>query len=328
MTPDSIGSPALWAGFIAFVIAMLALDLGVLHRKTEEVRPKDALFWSIVWVGLALLFNVGVYLRFGPEPGLEFLAGYVIERALSIDNIFVFVVLFSYFRVPAAYQYRVLFWGIVGALAMRALFIAAGAALIASFHWILYLFGALLIVTGTRMLLAGEVEACPERNPLFRLFRRILPSTASYRGARFTAVEGGRRMATPLLLVLVAVEASDLVFAVDSIPAVFAATQDPFIVYTSNIFAILGLRALYFLLAGAMDKLCYLKVGLSLVLCFIGSKMLVAGAYKIPIGVSLGVVSLLLGASVVASLVFPSPQSETRNPDPRLLPRPENDGAG
>jgi tellurite resistance protein TerC len=305
LIPETIGTPALWGGFLVFVAAMLALDLGVFHRKAHEVHAREALAWSVFWISLALVFNAGVYFWFGPQRGLEFLTGYVIEKALSVDNIFVFLVLFSYFQVPPAYQHRVLFWGILGALVMRGVFVAAGAALIYAFHWVLYAFGALLVVTGVKMLFSGE-EVHPERNPLFRLFQRFVPSVSDYRGTSFTVVEGGRRMATPLLLVLVAVEASDLVFAIDSIPAVFAVTRDPFIVYTSNIFAILGLRALYFLLAGGMAKLRYLKVGLSLVLAFIGSKMLVAGFYEVPIAVSLAVVATLIAGAVAASLLWPA----------------------
>ncbi|MBI5017845.1 MAG: TerC family protein [Deltaproteobacteria bacterium] len=321
MELPTIGSPALWLGFLGFVVAMLALDLGFFHRKAHEVRMGEALAWSVVWVSLALVFNLGVFHWFGAERGLEFLTGYVIEKALSVDNVFVFLMLFSYFKVPAAYQHRVLFWGILGALVMRGGFIAAGAALIHSFHWILYVFGAILVVTGIKMLLSRNEEVRPDRNPLFRLFRRFVPAVTEYRGSRFTVVENGRRLATPLLLVLVAVEASDLVFAVDSIPAVFAVTQDPFIVYTSNIFAILGLRALYFLLASGLQKLRYLKVGLSLVLGFIGTKMLVAGAYKVPVGVSLGVVAALIGGAVVTSLLLPEvkasvPAADGGGPEP------------
>lgn len=307
---ETIGTPALWAGFMVFVIAMLALDLGVFHRKSHEVKPVEALLWTVVWVGLALAFNAWIYFEFGTEKGLEFLTGYVIEKALSVDNIFVFLVLFSYFKVPPRYQHRVLFWGIMGALVMRGLFIGAGAALIQSFHWILYLFGILLVFTGVKMLITRDEEVDPGKNRILRLFSKWVPCLPEYRESAFLVREGGRRFATPLLLVLVAVEASDLMFAVDSIPAVFAVTLDPFIVYTSNIFAILGLRSLYFLLAGAMMKLRYLKLGLSLVLAFIGVKMLVAGFYKIPIGVSLGVVSGLIFGAVAISLARPAPVPE------------------
>jgi tellurite resistance protein TerC len=302
MGVDSVGTPALWIGFTAFVLAMLALDLGVFHRSAHAVRFREALAWTVVWIGLALLFNLFVYERFGPERGLEFLTGYLIEKALSVDNIFVFVVVFSFFGVPAAYQHRVLFWGIVGALVMRGVFILAGAALLERFHWVIYVFGAFLVMTGVKLLVHRTVEIHPEQNPAYRLFRRLVPSVPEYRGQSFTVVEGGRRLATPLLAVLVVVEATDLVFAVDSIPAIFAVTRDPFIVYTSNIFAILGLRALYFLLADVVDKFRYLKIGLALVLCFVGLKMLIADVYHVPIRVSLAVVGALLGGSVLASL--------------------------
>jgi tellurite resistance protein TerC len=324
---ESIGSPMLWTGFTAFVLAMLALDLGVFHRKSHEVGFREALTWSVVWVSLALIFNYGVYHFYGPERGLEFLTGYLIEKALSVDNIFVFLMLFSYFSVPAAYQHRVLFWGILGALVMRAIFIALGAALLAKFHWVIYIFGALLVVTGIKMLrTGGSHDIHPERNPVYRLFRRFVPAVDSYRADRFIVREGGRWVATPLMAVLVAVEATDLVFAVDSIPAIFAVTSDPFIVYTSNIFAILGLRAMFFLLAGVMDKFQYLKVGLAVVLTFVGTKMLLTEIYKIPIGASLGVVAALIAGSVIASLLKPS----VRHPTPdRELPeagpsRPEH----
>ena len=305
MPLDSIGTPPLWIGFTLFVLAMLALDLGVFHRKAHVVGVREALVWTAVWIALALLFNVGVYVWFGAERALEFLTGYVIEKALSVDNIFVFLVVFAVFAVPAALQHRVLFWGILGALIMRAIFIVLGAALLQRFHWVIYLFGAFLVFTGIKLLVQRAGEVHPERNPLFRLFRRWVPSVPDYRGAHFIVVEGGKRYATPLLLVLVAIEATDLVFAVDSIPAIFAITMDPFIVYTSNIFAILGLRALYFALAGMMEKFHYLKVGLSLVLAFVGVKMLLVGVYKIPILVSLGVIVALLAGAVVASLLRP-----------------------
>jgi len=302
---ETIGTPFLWIGFTLFVLAMLGLDVGVFHRRAHEVRMREALVWTIVWIALALLFNVGVYFWFGSERALEFLTGYLIEKALSVDNIFVFLVIFSYFAVPAAFQHRVLFWGILGALIMRAIFILLGAALLQEFHWVIYIFGAFLVVTGVKLLLQRNSEMHPELNPLFRLFQRLVPSVAEYRGSQFTVVENGKRYATPLLLVLVAVEATDLVFAVDSIPAIFAITRDPFIVYTSNIFAILGLRALYFVLAGVMGKFHYLRVGLALVLAFVGAKMMLADLYKIPIAASLAVVAVLLAGSVVASLIRP-----------------------
>jgi tellurite resistance protein TerC len=303
---DSIGTPGLWVGFFVFVLAMLALDLGVFHRKAHAVSLKDAAIWSGVWVALALVFNLGIYLWFGPQRALEFTTGYLLEKALSVDNIFVIAVLFSYFAIPAALQHRVLFWGILGALVMRLGFILAGSAFMHRFHWAIYVFGGVLLVTGVKLLLQRHEEVHPERNPLVRLLRRFLPITNGHRGAHFTVVEGGRRYLTPLCLALVTVEFTDLVFAVDSIPAVFAVTTDPFIVFTSNIFAILGLRTLYFLLAGVIDKFRYLKVGLALVLVFIGGKMALTEVYKLPIGVSLAVVALLLAGAVVASLLRPA----------------------
>jgi tellurite resistance protein TerC len=302
---ESIGTPALWIGFTLFVLAMLALDLGVFHRKVHAVQVSEALIWTGVWIFLALVFSLGVYLWFGTEPALEFLTGYVIEKALSLDNIFVFIVVFSVFAVPPNLQPRVLLWGVLGAFVLRVVFIVLGAALLRRFHWVAYALGFFLVVTGIKLLVRRDGEVHPERNPILRLFRRIVPSVDSYRGGKFTVVEGGRRYATPLLLVLVAIEATDIVFAVDSIPAIFAVTTDPFIVFTSNVFAVLGLRALYFALAGIMNRFRYLKVGLSLVLVFVGAKMLVASVYKIPIPVSLGVVAVLLGGSIAISLLRP-----------------------
>ena len=309
---ESIGSPMLWVGFTTFVVAMLALDLGVFHRKAHEVEFKEALTWSVVWVGLALIFNVAVWNWFGPTKGLEFTTGYLIEKALSVDNIFVFLVIFSYFAVPKEHQHRVLFWGILGALVMRAVFIFAGAALLEAFHWVIYLFGGILIVTGVKMLVQRNAEIKPQNNPAFKLFQRFVPSVPEYHGAKFWVKKGTTWFATPLLAVLVAVEATDLVFAVDSIPAVFAVTKDPFIVYTSNIFAILGLRAMYFLLAGVMDRFRYLKVGLASVLVFVGFKMCIVEVYKIPVGVSLGVVAGILALSIVASLIASRPRPPVR----------------
>ncbi|HMI85269.1 MAG TPA: TerC family protein [Polyangiaceae bacterium] len=313
---QSVGSPALWVGFTAFVLTMLVLDLGVFHRKAHEVRIREALGWTAFWVSLALVFNAGVYVFFGPERALEFLTGYLIEKALSVDNIFVFIVIFSAFSVPAKFQHRALFWGILGALVMRAIFIVFGAALLQRFHWISYVFGAFLVFTGIKLMVQQGTQVDPRQNPLFRLFSRIVPSIDEYRGGHFTVVEGGKRYATPLLLVLVAIEATDIVFAVDSIPAIFAVTGDPFIVYTSNIFAILGLRAIYFALAGIMGKFTYLNVGLSLVLSFVGVKMLIAGVFKIPIAISLGVIALLLGGSIVASLLRAARKPPEHHPLP------------
>ena len=312
MGANSIGSPWLWVGFTAFVLAMLVLDLAVFHRKVHEVHVREGLVWTAVWIALALLFNLGVYVWFGPERALEFLSGYLIEKALSVDNIFVFIVIFSAFAVPAELQHTVLLWGILGALVMRALYIVLGAALLQRFHWISYVFGAFLIFTGIKLVVQRAREVHPERNPLLRLLRRIIPFVDHYRGGHFTVLQRGKRHATPLLLVLLTVELTDILFAVDSIPAVFAITTDPFIVFTSNIFAILGLRALYFALAGIMGKFHYLKFGLSSVLVFAGAKMVLADVYAPPIWASLVVIAGLLGGAVVASLLRP----ETKPPVP------------
>jgi tellurite resistance protein TerC len=317
---ETIGTPMLWMGFTLFVLAMLALDLGVFHRRAHAVSVPEALGWTVFWIALALLFNAGVYFWFGPGRALEFFTGYLIEKALSVDNIFVFLVIFSYFAVPAAFQHRVLFWGILGALIMRAVFIVLGAALLQKFHWVIYIFGAILVFTGVKLFVQRGSEIHPERNPLFLLFQRLVPSVGDYRGSAFTVVKGGKRHATPLLLVLVCIETTDLVFAVDSIPAIFAITRDPFIVYTSNIFAILGLRALYFVLAGVMGRFHYLRVGLSLVLVYVGAKMLLTDLYKIPIVASLAIVAALLAGSIAASLIRPPTQLPLPVPAPHGLP--------
>jgi tellurite resistance protein TerC len=306
------GTIWLWIGFNLFVLAMLALDLGVFHRKSHVVSPKEAITWSLVWISLSLLFNAGIYFfwdRLVPnssysnsEAALAFLTGYLIEKSLSVDNIFVFILIFSYFRVPAAYQHRVLFWGILGALLMRGILIAVGVALLNEFHWLIYVFGAFLIFTGIRMALQQNEEVQPEQNPVFKLFRRVMPITESFEGDKFFIRRDGTLMATLLFLTLLIVESTDLVFAIDSIPAIFAVTQDPFLVYTSNVFAILGLRALYFLLANVMEKFQYLKLGLSFVLAFIGIKMMLSDFYPIPVWVSLIVVAGILTISVVVSL--------------------------
>jgi len=282
---------------------MLALDLLVFHRKAHAVSLREAFSWSVVWISLALIFNLGIYYLWGSEKAMEFLAGYLIEKSLSVDNIFVFIVIFSYFAVPAMYQHRILFWGILGALIMRAIFIAVGAALLTAFHWMIYVFGGFLVITGVKLLLTGDHQVEPEKNPAVRLLRRVMHVTKKYDGQRFFVRVDGRLWATPLLLVLVVVETTDVIFAVDSIPAIFAITSDPFIVYTSNIFAILGLRALYFLLAGIMDMFRYLKVGLSFVLCFVGIKMTIVDLYKIPIEISLGVIAGILTVAMAASLL-------------------------
>jgi tellurite resistance protein TerC len=316
-----MGSIWLWVGFNLFVLGLLALDLGVFHRKAHAVSVREATIWSVVWISLSMLFNLGIYFFWhdlvptsaysNGEAALAFFTGYLIEKSLSVDNIFVFVLIFSYFSVPPKYQHRVLFWGILGALVMRAILILVGAALIKEFHWIIWIFGAFLIFTGIRMAFHKNEELHPEDNPLVKVVKRFMPVTHEYRGASFFVREAGQLMATPLLLVLLIVESTDLVFAVDSIPAIFAVTEDPFIVYTSNVFAILGLRSLYFLLAGVMDKFHYLKLGLSAVLTFVGVKMLMPDlselitgvSYKIPTLLSLGVVAAILVVAVVASLL-------------------------
>lgn len=303
METQTVGSPALWAGFILFVMAMLALDLGVFHRKAHAVKFKEALGWSAVWVSLALLFNAGIWWKFGTEPAVQFLTGYLIEKSLSVDNIFVFVVIFGAMRTPAEHQHRVLFWGILSALVLRAAMIFAGVAMLERFHWLIYVFGAFLIVTGVKLFIQRNKEEHPEDGAVLRWARRVIPSTSRLDGAHFFTVENGRRLATPLLMALMMIEVTDVVFALDSIPAIFAVTRDPFIVFTSNIFAILGLRSLFFLLAGAVEKFSYLKVGLSAVLVFVGTKMAVVDLVKIPPAISLGVIAVLLGGSVMASLL-------------------------
>ncbi len=302
-----------WIGFNVVVLAILALDLGVLHKRSEKVTLKEAATWSAIWVALSLCFAFAVYRTMGEESGLEFLTGYLIEYALSVDNIFVFVLIFSYFSVPEKYQHRVLFWGIIGALVLRGVMIVAGSALVTRFAWTLYVFGAFLVVTGIRMALQKDGSAYnPERDPVLRLARRLLPVTPDYRGDSFFVREPDstgklRIAATPLFIVLLIVDTTDVVFATDSIPAIFAVTRDPFIIYTSNICAVLGLRALYFLLASVVDKFVYLKLGLSVVLIFIGAKMLVEPFIHIPIVGSLGVVGAVLGSSILASLRWPRP---------------------
>lgn len=298
---ESLGTPLLWSVFAVVVTGSLALDLFVFHRQAHAVRFREALGWTFFWIGLSLAFNLWVWFEAGGGPALEFLTGYVIEKALSVDNIFVFVVIFDYFAVPDRFQHRVLFWGVLGAIVLRGIFVVVGAALLSQFHWVIYLFGAFLVFTGIRLMSKQETEVHPERNPLVRLARRLLPFTDRYHGQRFFVLEAGRRVATPLLLVLLVVEATDVVFAVDSIPAIFAVTRDPFLVFTSNIFAILGLRALYFVLADLIDRFVYLKIGLGLVLVFVGLKMLADPWIEIPTGVSLAVVVGLLAISVIVS---------------------------
>jgi tellurite resistance protein TerC len=292
-----------WIGFNAFVLVMLALDLGVFHRNAHEVKMKEALITSAVWVALALAFNLGVYFWMGEKKALEFLTGYIIEKSLSVDNIFVFIMVFTYFHVPSLHQHKILFWGIIGALIMRAIFIFAGVALIEKFHWTIYIFGLFLIVTGIKMAFQKDKKIEPEKNPVIRLFRRLFPVTDNYDGSNFLTKVNGRTFATPMMIVLIVIETTDLIFAVDSIPAILAITDDPFIVYTSNVFAILGLRALYFALAGIMQLFHYLAYGLSSVLVFVGAKMMLVDFYKIPIQISLLVIVAILTLSVAASVM-------------------------
>lgn len=319
-----------WIGFHVFVFAMLAIDLGVFHRHAHEVTIREAAAWSATWIALSLSFNYGVYRFMGAQAGLEFLTGYLIEKALSVDNIFVFVLIFSYFEVPPRYQHRILFWGILGALVLRGAMIFAGVYLIHQFHWVTYVFGAFLVVTGVRMAFQTERDIEPEANPVITLVRRFVPVTNRYDGQRFftrevSATDGrARGVATPLFVVLMLVETTDIIFAVDSIPAIFAVTTDPFLVYTSNIFAILGLRALYFLLAGVIRTFHYLQLGLSVVLSFVGVKMLVAQWHPVPIGVSLAVIALVLAVAVIASWLFPQTAAEHAPArDPRHLAEQE-----
>lgn len=294
-----------WIGFLAFVLLMLALDLGVFHRKSHEVKIKEALIWSVVWISMAMVFNYGLYVYMGEIKAMEFLTGYVIEKSLSIDNLFVFIMIFSYFNVDTKYQHKVLFWGILGALIMRAIFIFAGVALISKFHWIIYLFGAFLIFTGAKMLVHKDEKIDPNKNPLVRLFKRFFPVSETMHGDRFFVKINAKIVATPLFVVLLLVEFTDLIFAVDSIPAILAISSDPFIIFTSNVFAILGLRALYFALAGITQYFHYIKYGLSAILVFVGVKMVIVDFYKIPVLMSLFTILGILFISVVASLLFP-----------------------
>ena len=305
------GSTGLWVGFSLFILTMLALDLGLFNRKAHTIRYREAWLWSAVWVTLAMIFAGIVFHYQGSQRGFEFLTGYIIELSLSVDNLFVFLLIFSYFKVPAKFQHRVLFWGVMGALFMRLTMIFVGAALINKFHWIIYIFGGFLVYTGVKMFKEEEIEIQPEQNPLVRLVTRFLPITRHYEEEKFFTKSNGKRTGTLLLLVLMVVEVTDLVFAVDSIPAIFAITRDTFIVYTSNVFAILGLRSMYFLLAGVVEKFRYLRVGLAIVLTFIGIKMLLgAVGVIISIKISLGVVALVLVGSVVASLLI-TPATDT-----------------
>ena len=299
-----------WSGFHAFVFLMLALDLGVFNRRIHAPTMREAGVWSAVWIGLALLFNGLIFQAEGSQKGLEWFTGYILEKSLSVDNLFVFVLVFQSFRVDLRHQHRMLFWGVLGALIMRAAMILAGTALLNRFEWMMYVFGAFLIYTGLKMLLVKEEEAVdPAQNPMARAFRRFVPFDESGGHERFWAVRNGRRLATPMLLVLLTIEMADLIFAVDSIPAVLAVSRDPFVVYTSNIFAILGLRSLYFVLAKMMDRFHRLKTGLAVVLAFVGLKMCIAQWLPIPVLYSLLVIAAVLAGSVVASLAWPAEQN-------------------
>lgn len=302
----------LWIGFNVLVVGLLVLDLSVFQRKSHAVALKEAVIWSLVWIGLALLFNASIYLFSGPDRALQFLTGYLIEKSLSVDNIFIFVLIFTSLSVPAAYQHRVLFWGVLGALVMRGLLIFAGAALLETFHWIFYIFGAFLLITGVRMAVQKEKKIQPEKNLALRLVRRLVPVTETYERERFFVRRAGKLMVTPLFLTLVVVEATDLVFAVDSIPAIFAVTRDPFIVYTSNVFAILGLRSLYFVFAGVVEKFYYLKIALAVILVFVGLKMLVADLLHLPAWLSLLVIVVVLAVALLASLLRARKEARTQ----------------
>jgi len=322
-----------WITFGAFVVIMLTLDLGVFHRKAHVIKLKEALIWSAVWISLALLFNLGILFSFGTDRALKFLTGYLVEETLSVDNLFVFLVIFSYFSVPDNAQHKVLFWGILGALIMRGIFIATGLTIVERIHWVIYIFGAFLIFTGIRLFLGKERKIHPERNPLLKLARKFLPVTRDYHGDRFFLKDKGRYLVTPLFLVVLVVETTDVVFAVDSVPAVLSITFDPFIVYTSNIFAILGLRSIYFALAGVTLHLRYLPYGLSIILVFLGFKMLSSAFYKMPTTIALGVVAGILAMSVIASYTLPkrlegvtNPTPRNKEPDPKSTKQGDQDG--
>ncbi len=302
----------MWTIFGAFVIFLLILDLCILNKKPHEIKIKEALLWSLFYIILALLFNVYIYFRFNKVKALEFLSAYLLEYSLSVDNLFVFLLLFSYFRIPIQYQHKVLFWGIVGAIIMRLIFIIAGSALIKKFHWTIYLLGGFLVLTGIKISFEKKDNVNPEKNIFIKIFRRFMPCTGKLRGARFFIKKMGKLIATPLFICLLAIETTDIIFATDSVPAVLALSRDPLIVYTSNIFAILGLRALFFALAGIMQLFCYLKYGLSIILVFIGIKMIMESIYEVPISVALGFIAVTLIISIIASLIW----TKTTNQQP------------
>jgi tellurite resistance protein TerC len=319
MTINTLASPTVWIGFAVLVIAVLAIDLGVFNREAHVVKPREALVWTGVWVALALSFNVFVWRSFGATAAEEFLTGYAIEKALSVDNLFVMYAVFSAFAIPALHQHRVLFWGILGAVVMRAIMVFAGAALLSRFHWLIFLFGGFLVVTGAKMLFRSDDRPHPEDSRLLKLVKKIIPISNELHGGQMFIRVGGALTATPLFLALVVIEATDAVFAVDSIFAIFAVTTDPFIVLTSNIFAILGLRSLYFVLAGAAERFRYVQPGLALVLVFVGVKMAISDWFKIPLLLSLGVIVLLVGGSIVASILRTSSETRAGTP-PRHAP--------
>ncbi|MEZ4945464.1 MAG: TerC family protein [Cyclobacteriaceae bacterium] len=299
-----------WIGFNVFVLIMLALDLGVFHRKSKEISVKEAFLWTGFWILLAFVFNIIVYYTLGTEKAFEFFTGYLIEKSLSVDNIFVIILIFSYFQVPAAHQHKVLFWGILGALVMRGAFIFAGVELIARFHWLIYIFGGFLIYTGIKILSSGDMKIDPDKNPVIKLARKFFSITDKFHGDQFFVIREGKKWATPLFLVLVLIESTDLIFAVDSIPAILAVSDDTFIVYTSNVFAILGLRSLYFALAGIEKYFKYLKYGVSAILVFVGIKMAIIDFYKIPIEISLAFIFIALSLATLASMIFVSHEQE------------------
>jgi tellurite resistance protein TerC len=318
-----------WGVFLLVVIAMLMVDLGVFHRKAHVLSMREATIWSIVWVVVALVFNAIVWVWLGHQKALEFFTGYLVEKALSADNIFVFAVLFNYFAVPPEYRHRVLFWGVLGAIVFRLTFILAGTALLKKFHWVIYIFGIIVIVSGIKLLMRKDEEIDPERNPVLRLARRFLPITPNYHGQKFFVRLNGKFMATPLALVLLVVESTDIVFAIDSIPAIFAITRDPFIVFTSNVCAILGLRALYFLLEGMIRLFRYLDEGLAVILVFIGIKMLVSEFYKIPTWVALGFVAAVLAITITLSLIAERrEQVRAGKLEVQVNPNPKEEGKG
>lgn len=308
----------LWTVFNIFIISMLIIDLTVFHNTEDKETIRRALIWTGVWIAMALLFGVGVYYFMGTQIALDYYTGYLIEKSLSVDNIFVFLLVFSYFQVPAEYQHKVLFWGIFGALIMRLLFILLGVALLQQFHWIIYIFGAFLVFTGIKLAREKDKEVHPEKNPVLKLFRRFYPTTKSYHGSQFFIRRMGKFMATPLFIVLIVIETTDVVFALDSIPAILAITQDEFIIYSSNAFAILGLRALYFAVSGVMRLFHYLHYGLSLILVFVGIKMLLSELYHIPTPYALGFIAITLAISIIASIIYPQkeePLEEVDLPD-------------